>query len=444
MRSSVVANLAVAESLWCTLCDSLFCSCLDEFLDTSTSSTADEDPASNEQPWTITGQEIAEGMAETRTWREMCNTEEGAQNDNRSQNKDEELDMEDVIKVIYVDEKPVKKARSDEEGERKLYERFREKQYDEELDMEDVIKVIYVDEKPVKKARSDEEGERKLYERFREKQYVCDLCEQSFTLKQNVQQHIFNFHGLRSTSPDRNHIDRRFKRFLCEKCDKIFKTKEMAENHFKKVHKKPVHNEKKILQCNYCQKVYPTNTQLKEHISIVHFNERKFVCDQCGSAFGRRGGLRRHIQMVHIGTLYDCPYEDCDHPGYKCPKALAAHVRAVHTGDRPFLCSQCDRSFVRRNDLKVHEVTHSAMVDQKCDLCGSVFKRAHYLKKHLRNCDGRRKYVSAVSSCVRPKRKAAIASRRYTAALSQKSVIQVSSTEKRRTLPNRKAKNRVC
>ncbi|KAK6040536.1 zinc finger, C2H2 type [Cooperia oncophora] len=86
--------------------------------------------------------------------------------------------------------------------------------------------------------------------------------------------------------------------------------------------------------------------------------ERNFVCEECGQKFGRRGGLRRHVQMVHQNHLHMCPYEGCDHPGYKCSKALTAHIRSVHTNVRP------------------------------CE-CGSKFRRLIYLKKHQRLCIAR-------------------------------------------------------
>lgn len=49
-------------------------------------------------------------------------------------------------------------------------------------------------------------------------------------------------------------------------------------------------------------------------------NRRPFKCEQCGMKFGRAGGLRRHDMMVHQQRRYACPYEECDHPGYKCTK----------------------------------------------------------------------------------------------------------------------------
>ncbi|KAE9415561.1 hypothetical protein Angca_004447, partial [Angiostrongylus cantonensis] len=117
--------------------------------------------------------------------------------------------------------------------------------------------------------------------------------------------------------------------------------------------------------------IYNTQNQLKEHIDVVHQNLRPYKCERCGMEFGRAGGLRRHDIMVHQQKKHACPYEGCNHPGYKCTKALAAHIRSVHTLDRPFACLFCEKTFVRKNDLKVHELTHSNRSHFFCSKCNS-------------------------------------------------------------------------
>ncbi|VDM60150.1 unnamed protein product [Angiostrongylus costaricensis] len=110
----------------------------------------------------------------------------------------------------------------------------------------------------------------------------------------------------------------------------------------------------------------------KEAIKLkLSRNLRPFKCEQCGTEFGRAGGLRRHDIMVHQQKKHACPYEGCSHPGYKCTKALAAHIRSVHTLDRPFACLFCEKTFVRKNDLKVHELTHSNRSRFFCSKCNS-------------------------------------------------------------------------
>ncbi|KJH45855.1 zinc finger, C2H2 type [Dictyocaulus viviparus] len=138
---------------------------------------------------------------------------------------------------------------------------------------------------------------------------------------------------------------------------------------------------------------------LKNFFNVVLRNLRPYKCEQCGTEFGRAGGLRRHDSMVHQQKKHACPYEGCKHPGYKCTKALAAHIRSVHTLDRPFSCLFCDRTFVRKNDLKVHELTHSTQCEFLCNKCNSSFRRLIYLQKHEKRCSGglKRRRLNRVS-----------------------------------------------
>ncbi|TKR62579.1 hypothetical protein L596_026513 [Steinernema carpocapsae] len=225
---------------------------------------------------------------------------------------------------------------------------------------------------------------RKPYERFREKQFVCDLC---VTLKQNVQQHIVNFHGLDRSSPDRESFERRMRRFQCMKCLKIFKSEDVALKHFEKAHDKPVKMEKKEHKCD-CEKVYLTKTQLEEHVSIVHLNVRKFICTQCPASFGRRGGLRRHVEMVHVRRQdVQVHLRRMRAPGIQVlqgprrPRPRCSHGRASL---RVLPVRACLRPQER---LEGAEATHSRIVDLRCQYCGAAFRRDNYLKKHYRVCE---------------------------------------------------------
>lgn len=226
-------------------------------------------------------------------------------------------------------------------------------------------------------------GERKRYQRFREKKFVCDECDRCFTLKQNVQQHVMIYH----MNGEKQLQVKRGKRFKCLKCDQVFKTLEQARKHDIAKHGMKASGSR-VFKCEQCPKIYPTSSALKEHITIFHLKERPFECAECGIRFGRKGGLRRHMQMVHENQLYMCPFDGCTHPGYKCTKALAAHIRSVHTKDRPFRCMLCDRTFVRKNDLKTHEMTHQATASLICTDCNKAFKRLAGLRAHKKRCRG--------------------------------------------------------
>ena len=55
----------------------------------------------------------------------------------------------------------------------------------------------------------------------------------------------------------------------------------------------------------------------------------------------------------------------------------------IHTGERPYACTECDKKYIRGCDLKQHMWIHTGERRYACTECGKKFSRADILKKHM-------------------------------------------------------------
>ncbi|KAE8742096.1 hypothetical protein FOCC_FOCC012370 [Frankliniella occidentalis] len=81
--------------------------------------------------------------------------------------------------------------------------------------------------------------------------------------------------------------------------------------------------------------------------------EHPFSCDVCGRSFVQNHSLTRHMR--------------------------------THTGERPYPCSTCGKAFIQNHSLTRHMRTHTGERPFSCTTCGRGFAEHHKLKSHVKS-----------------------------------------------------------
>ncbi|KAG5447317.1 hypothetical protein CSKR_109853 [Clonorchis sinensis] len=144
--------------------------------------------------------------------------------------------------------------------------------------------------------------------------------------------------------------------FSCGMCGEKFKHCRNIKDHIIKLHS--IHH-LSLNQCGICQKTFNSLPNLRQHIHSHLPRVKTYQCMPCNQRFDTRGNLHRHKFLYHAGYLrHNAINHECTvcKRWFECNRDLRRHS-IVHTGERPFTCTLCDKSYTSAFGLQRHQLT---------------------------------------------------------------------------------------
>nr|XP_029729690.1 LOW QUALITY PROTEIN: zinc finger protein 91-like [Aedes albopictus] len=203
--------------------------------------------------------------------------------------------------------------------------------------------------------------------------YKCDDCDARFDRKFYLQKHRERYHQGEGAD---NQAAMKC-RFRCKFCPRIFLRKIDRKTHIRLVHQAEIKikQEKLDPEIDGDEVMADAEQSNSSTPASLQQSELSFGCLQCGMQFRSPEKLRVHTATHHVKK----------EPTAAASSKADQNPRPIRQGlnvRRPFKCQYCPKTFAQKYVMMEHTFIHTGSLRYPCDICMAMFNRPHYLKAH--------------------------------------------------------------
>ena len=222
------------------------------------------------------------------------------------------------------------------------------------------------------------------------KMYQCGICDEKFTGKKVLLDHLFDHNKPK-------HVE-------CPICHIFISTKAILENHCKLVHDRKIEDfSRKIM----FKEEDPEGEVFENDLPDVDYkNPHMVFCSLCDKTFSSKIAMDKHmplhskkkpLEFKKERTFYLAPNENKRYPCPLCHgifitvESLTKHISSRHNKQEKFgqdfegcSCRKCDIVFSNRTNLRRHiQRVHEPIKMHQCKFCDLKVTTERSLKKHI-------------------------------------------------------------
>ena len=203
--------------------------------------------------------------------------------------------------------------------------------------------------------------------------YRCPQCQQVHsdisTLEEDVRNHITDL------GPRAEPKETEMEEYECHECGEMFRNMKMLDEHCNMIH---FHR----FICKHCGRHFASTTHLASHVKL-HSSAKNCVCETCGRKFRYMSSLRTH-KLLHSDELrYQCKL--CNKK-FRFTQGLRYHEHTYHSSNSEYQtrhsCEFCEFTTAQKNQLEIHRRRHTGERPFKCEYCGKSYMAKKHLRKH--------------------------------------------------------------